>query len=147
MALLQISGVARLVADAEVKFSNEKSKLIEFRVANNKRMKQGNEWIDRPSFVTLKQWVYKSSKLPDYLKKGTQVWVVSGELEEDRWETDGQKRSKHVVNVIELELVGGKATAQPQGQPTTPSAPAEDVPTQEAPAQSGAPIEEDDIPF
>ena len=141
--LFNTTGTGRLVADAEVKFTNEKSQLLEIRIATNERVKKGDNWEDRPSYLTLKYWVHANSKLPQYLKKGTQV-VVNGKVEEERWETDGQKRSKVVVIVTDLELVGGKSDVA-NAAPTTPAsqAPA----STPAPAETGAPIDEDEIPF
>jgi len=141
--LLQTQGTVRLVADAEVKFSNEKSKLVEFRVAANERVKNGDNWEERPSFYTVKHWVHANSKLPDFLKKGTQAFIV-GTVVEERWETEEGKRSKLVISANEIELVGGKAsnTDSAPAQNSTPAA--QSAPSQEAPAVD---VDEDEIPF
>jgi single-strand DNA-binding protein len=140
--LMNVNGVVRLVADCEIKFSNEKSQLIEARVATNQRVKNGDQWEERPSYVTVKSWLPKSSKLPTYLKKGTQIYI-SGDLFEERWESEGQKRSKLVVEANAIELIGGKSTSQGA------AAPAQSTPVQSAPAEepAGAPVDEDDLPF
>ena len=139
--LLNVNGVARLVADAEVKFSNEKSKLVEMRVAANQRVKNGDSWEERPSFYTVKTWVHANSKLPDYLKKGTQIYIVGGLLEE-RWETEGQNRSKLVVEAYDIELVGGKSNnGNSNSAKSTPaSEPAKNEDSQPE-------VDEDEIPF
>jgi len=142
--LFSTNGVARLVADAEVKFSNDRSQLIEARVATNQRVKEGDQWIERASFVTVKAWLPKESKLPAYLKKGTLVYI-NGELLEERWETEGQKRSKLVVEANAIELVGGKSDNAGSAPTQAQSTPAQEAPASSEPA--GAPVDEDEIPF
>ena len=39
--------------------------------------------------------------------KGKQI-VVSGELKQQRWESEGNKRSKVIINVRSIQLVGAK---------------------------------------
>lgn len=65
-----------------------------------------------------------------YLEKGKQV-CVSGSLQQERWETDGQQRSKIVVNAQSVQLLGGKS----DGHQAASSAPAVEESF------------EDDIPF
>lgn len=43
-----------------------------------------------------------------YLTKGTSV-LVEGELEQQSWEKDGQKKSKMVLQVQRLQLLGGRS--------------------------------------
>lgn len=42
-----------------------------------------------------------------YMAKGSSVFI-EGELQTQRWEKDGQKKSKVVVKVRTLQLAGGK---------------------------------------
>ena len=136
--LLTVSGVARLVADAEVK-NFEKTQLVTLRVATNERVKKGESWEDRPSFLTVKTWLSSASKLPAFLKKG-QLISLTGKVEEERWETEGQKRSKIVVKATEIELVGGKSAPADTPAPSAPANPASEAPKE-------VDIDEDEIPF
>ena len=58
-------------------------------------------------------------KLPDYLRKGTQV-AITGELSLHEYEANGEKRTSLEVNVSTLDLIGGKAEpakAEPAPKP------------------------------
>lgn len=45
-----------------------------------------------------------------YVQKGTPVFI-EGEIQTQRWEKDGQKRSKQVCKVGRLQLIGSKKSA------------------------------------
>jgi len=48
-----------------------------------------------------------------YMGKGSSVFV-EGELQTQKWEKDGQQRSKIVVKVRTLQLAGGKKKPEPE---------------------------------
>jgi single-strand DNA-binding protein len=95
-----VAGVGRLVKDCEVKEVSEKANVIKFSIAVD-RDKENADFFDCFMFSS------KESKLSEYLKKGKTVFI-SGSLQQERWETkDGQKRSKVVIKVDDLQLLGG----------------------------------------
>ena len=109
----------------------------------NKRIKGE----DRPMFLDIEAWEKRGETMAQYLGKGDGI-AVSGELLYQAWETEGQKRSKHVLNV-------GRFSFLPVSRETGPEdkRPPE---TQERPRYSGggkaqppapAAITDDDIPF
>ncbi len=69
-----------------------------------------NGYKDSVEYFDLEWW--KPNGAMAYVAKGTQVFI-SGELQTQRWEKDGQKRSKIVVKVRSLNLTGGKKKAEP----------------------------------
>lgn len=69
-----------------------------------------NGYKDSVEFFDLEWW--KPNGAMAYVAKGTQVFI-SGELQTQRWEKDGQKRSKIVVKVRSLNLTGSKKKAEP----------------------------------
>jgi len=97
--------VGRLVADAILKYTNSGTAILNFTVANN--VYQGRDKDDYVNFIDCQMWGKQAEGVNDYLVKGKQV-VVSGELKQQRWETDNGKRSKIVVNVRSIQLVGAK---------------------------------------
>lgn len=141
--LITVAGTGNLTANAEVKTTTENSKLVQFSIACNERVKENNEWKDRASFYTVKVWLHKDSKLTDYLVKGQSV-QVSGSLVQERWEKDGNKQSMHVIRCQGdgIELVGGskKEATGPAPTGNEPQTP----PPAEAPAEAPG---EDEIPF
>jgi single-stranded DNA-binding protein len=50
---------------------------------------------------------WKGGAVVNYLNKGTSV-LVEGERDQKVWERDGQKRSKIVLSVNAIQLVGSK---------------------------------------
>ena len=52
--------------------------------------------------------------LNQYLQKGTQV-SLTGELDFQQWEKDGQKRSKVTIKVNNVQLLGGKQSNNNNG--------------------------------
>ena len=54
-------------------------------------------------------WGKRGEFVGEYFVKGQQI-LVSGKLQLDTWEDDeGNKRSKHKVNVFDVSFVGTKA--------------------------------------
>lgn len=99
--------VGRITRDAELRYTGSGQALCNFCIASNRRMKKGDQWIDEASFVDLTLWGKQAEGLNKYLTKGTQV-AVQYTLIQQRWEKDGQKHSKLVPNVEDIQLIGGK---------------------------------------
>ena len=107
--------VGRLVADAILKYTNSGTAILNFTVANN--VYQGRDKDDYVNFIDCQMWGKQAEGVNDYLIKGKQV-VIQGELKQQRWETDNGKRSKIVVNVRSIQLVGAKSETAKQGYKT-----------------------------
>lgn len=134
--------IGNLTRDPEVRFTQSGMPITSFGLAYNGRKKQGDEWVDVPHFFDVKAWGERFEKLAAYLEKGKKVGV-SGKLEYESWEKDGQKRSKVVINAFDITFADAKRDAGSGG----PSAPAdEDVPASAFGAAAPTP-EDDDIPF
>jgi len=80
--------------------------VCKFAIAVNKRRKQGEQWVDEASFFDIVLWNKQAETLNQYLVKGKQV-AVEGELHQNRWEQDGQSRSKIEINANNVQLLGG----------------------------------------
>ena len=59
------------------------------------------------SFFDCEAWGNVGKIVQDYCEKGKQV-AVNGTIRIDRWEKDGAKRSKPVINVRDVTLLGSK---------------------------------------
>jgi len=64
-----------------------------------------NGYKDSVEYFDVEWW--KPNGALAYVAKGTPV-LVEGELQTQRWEKDGQQRSKMIVRVSSLKLIGGK---------------------------------------
>jgi len=140
--------IGRLTRDAELKSIASGQSVCKFSIAVNRRKKNGDQWEDEANFFDVVVWGRQGESLHQYLVKGKMV-AVDGELRQDRWQQDGQNRSKVEVVAANLQLLGGNpgggsggnqssggyssnqggapASQQGQGwQPQGGSAPAED---------------------
>ncbi len=98
--------IGRLTRDAEFKYITNGQAICKFSVAVNRRKKSGDQWVDEANFFDIVLWGRQAETLNQYLIKGKQV-AVEGELRQDRWEQDGQNRSKVEIVANNLQLLGG----------------------------------------
>ena len=121
--LNSVALVGRLVKDNELRYTNSGMAICSFSIAVNKRAKaQDGSWQDKANYFDCSFFGKMAEGVSQYLVKGQQV-SIQGSLDQQSWETNGQKRSKVVVIVNSLSLLGSnKATQGAQGynQQTTP---------------------------
>ena len=98
--------IGRLTRDAELRYSNSGTAICKFSIANNYSRKQGDAWTEETSFFDAVLMGRRAEALHKYLVKGKQIGI-KGELRQDRWEQDGQRRSRVEVFVSDVNLLGG----------------------------------------
>ena len=143
--------IGRLTQDAELKYTQSGYAISNFSIAVNRSRKNGEQWEEEANFFEVSLFGKSAENLKPYLVKGKQI-AIDGELKKDRWESEGQKRSKVSILAHNIQLVGGNNNSQQtQGdyQPSTPQttkAPTQQnyVPSQNYEGDAGFP---DDIPF
>ncbi len=97
--------VGRLTRDAELRYTASGLPVCNFAVAVNRRRKNGDEWVEEASFFDIVLWGRQGESLNQYLVKGKQV-AIDGELRQNRWEQDGQSRSRVEVVANNIQLLG-----------------------------------------
>ena len=122
-------GIGRLTRDAELKYTAGGTAVSKLGIAVNKRVKKGDEWTEQASFFDVTLWGKMAEGLNQYLVKGKQI-AIEGELEQERWEKDGQTHSKVTITASNVQLLGGgqgsgsagqSDVSVPAGFPATPS--------------------------
>lgn len=98
-----------LTRDPE-RIANDKG--AKFAIAVNERFKDGDDWRDYANFIDIVAWGSLADQVMKQLSKGTAV-AIQGRLRQDRWETDGQKRSK--VGVVAFAMFVPKSGNGSQG--------------------------------
>ncbi|MFI9824453.1 single-stranded DNA-binding protein [Streptomyces sp. NPDC052013] len=91
-----LTGVGRLTADPELRFTQAGKAVASIPLAFNSRRKnpQTNEWEDGDVFyVRGTVWERLAENATETLAKGMEV-LVTGELRTERWEKDGQKHER-----------------------------------------------------
>ncbi|WP_162165560.1 single-stranded DNA-binding protein [Campylobacter fetus] len=89
----------RLVADAELIFTNNGSAICNFTLANNKKYKD----IEKSTFIEASIFGNYAESMNKYLKKGISVDVI-GELVQESWGKDGKTFYKHKIKVKEIDF-------------------------------------------
>jgi single-strand DNA-binding protein len=96
MSLPTLSGIARLIADPELRYSASGTAVCKLRLAFNSRRKddQTGQWVDADSyFVDGTVFKQEAENVAEALTKGMEVAVV-GRLKTRHYETkEGEKRS------------------------------------------------------
>ncbi len=104
--LNKVTLVTRLTRDAELKYTNSGFQITTFSGAVNSSKKDGDQWIEEANFFDFTILGKRGESLIQYLVKGQQV-AIEGSLKQDRWEQDGQKRSRVTIKVDNIQLLGG----------------------------------------
>jgi single-strand DNA-binding protein len=159
--------IGRLTRDPEVRNFNNGGKVAKFGFAVNNRKKDQatGEWVDDPVYIDVEafnrgEFGKQADLVEQYLVKGRQIFI-EGHLKLDQWEKDGQKRSRLLVVVDNIQFLdtkqdGGSGEARPAARapqqaprrnepaPSYPSGGNFDEPEAEAPSGRGS---EEEIPF
>ena len=106
--------VGRLTRDAELKYTTSGMAICHFSVAVNRNRKQGDQWIEEAGFFDVDFFGKGGEAVNQYLVKGKQV-AIEGELRQDKWEQDGQSRSKVIINASNVQLLGSAGGQGGQG--------------------------------
>ncbi len=106
--------VGRLTRNAELKYTNSGAAVSKFSIAINQRRKKDDQWVDESHFFDIVLWGKTAESLNQYLVKGKQVGI-EGQLRQDRWEQEGQSRSRVEIFATNVMLLGGGQGGGGQG--------------------------------
>ena len=116
----QIILIGRAGRDPETKFFESGSCVAKFTLAVS-----GFSRDDESEWFNIEAWGKTAQVVADYVKKGSQVAIV-GSMKTEKWtdRTSGQERSRQIVKVGRLELLGSKRdTKQSQPDPSDEEVP------------------------
>lgn len=121
-----VGRLTRTVGEDEHSFgyTNSGTARANMTLAVNRDAKVGDKWESVASFFDCVLWGKSAENLKPYLTKGQQV-AITGYLNQDKWEKDGQKFSKVTIVINTIQLVGGRSdggnnSASNQSAPSTP---------------------------
>ena len=122
MSVNSITLVGRAGRDPEVRYFESGTMVANLTLAVNRRSRE-----EEPDWFNLEIWGRTAQIAADYVKKGSLLGIV-GRLKVEKWKdrTSGEDRSKPVIRVDRLELLGSRrdnAAAMPSGE-TAPEEPA-----------------------
>jgi single-strand DNA-binding protein len=115
--------IGNLTKDPELRYTPNGAAVSTFRIAVNTRYKQGEENKEETLFIDTVVFGKQAENCSQYLSKGSQV-LVEGRLQERRWESDGQQKSKFEVIAQNVRFLsrksGGSQSAGQVGSEVAP---------------------------
>ena len=111
MGVNSITLVGRAGRDPEVRYFESGSMVANLTLAVNRRSRD-----DEPDWFNLKIWGKQAQVAADYVRKGSLLGII-GSFKLDRWtdRSSGEERTKPVIRVDRLELLGSKRDAEGGG--------------------------------
>ncbi|MEW6162402.1 MAG: single-stranded DNA-binding protein [Nitrospirota bacterium] len=120
--------IGNLTKDPELRYTPQGTPVASFRLAVNYRYKQsasgGDEMKQETIFIDNVVFGRQAESCSKYLNKGSSV-LVEGRLQERRWESNGQQRSKFEVIAQSVRFLSRK------GGPEGPAVEGDIVPPEE----------------
>lgn len=113
--------IGNLTKDPELRYTPQGTPVASFRIAVNSRYKQADEMREETLFIDIITFGKQAETCSQYLNKGKSV-LVEGRLQERRWESEGQQRSKFEVVAQTVRFLSKKG-AEDQGVSGSESAP------------------------
>lgn len=126
--LNSVNIVGRLTRDIQIRKTPGGTSVAEIGLANNSRVKRGDNWEDKVSFIDIVCFGRAADSCAEHLSKGSQI-AVSGRLDMDTWDDKqtGQKRSKMRVVAESIQYLDKKPGGGSRQQKDEPP-PDEDQP-------------------
>ncbi|WP_320673800.1 single-stranded DNA-binding protein [Prochlorococcus sp. MIT 1341] len=117
MSVNSVTLVGRAGRDPDVRYFESGSVVANLTLAVNRRSRD-----EEPDWFNLEIWGKQAQVAADYVKKGSLIGVV-GSFKLDRWndKNNGEERSKPVVRVERLELMGSKRDQEGSGYSNSPN--------------------------
>ena len=111
MGVNSITLVGRAGRDPEVRSFESGSVVANLTLAVNRRSRD-----DEPDWFNLEIWGKQAQVAADYVRKGALVGII-GSFKLDRWtdRASGEERTKPVIRVDRLELLGSKRDGEGGG--------------------------------
>lgn len=108
--------IGNLTKDPELRYTPQGTPVASFRIAVNARYRQGEESREDTLFIDIVTFGKQAETCSQYLSKGKSV-LVEGRLQERRWESEGQQRSKFEVVAQAVRFLSRKGAGEGQGTP------------------------------
>jgi single-strand DNA-binding protein len=109
----QCTAIGTLVRAPEVRFLASEKAVANVTIAVNERYKKTNgDQHEETMFLDCVLWGRLGEIIGQYADKGDPI-MLAGNLRQENWESkEGQKRSKIVLNVREMQFLGNRQQGQ-----------------------------------
>ena len=143
--------VGNLTRDVELRFTPQGTAVTDISLAVNERVKRNDQWVEEVNFFDVTLWGRTAEVAGEYLSKGSSI-LIEGRLKLDRWEQEGQKRSKIKIVGEKMQMLGsrgggggGSSSTNSNNNSSSNQRPQNSEAQQSAPAQGPPPA--DEVPF
>ena len=99
--------VGNLTRDVELRFTPQGTAVTDISLAVNERVKRNDQWVEEVNFFDVTLWARTAEVAGEYLSKGSSI-LIEGRLKLDRWEQEGQKRSKIKIIGEKMQMLGSR---------------------------------------
>lgn len=128
MSINQVAISGNVARDAKLTETVNGSFVLHFTVAvNDRRKSKEGQWEDYASFIDCTMFGKRANAIAPYVTKGTKV-SIQGKLSQDRWQSNGESKSKIEVYVDEIELMSRRERPSGDTMRQTEVYSSEDVP-------------------
>ena len=103
--------IGNLTKDPELRYTPQGTPVASFRIAVNSRYKQSDELKSETLFIDIVVFGKQAESCSQYLSKGRSV-LVEGRLQERRWESNGQQKSKVEVIANTVRFLSKKSAGE-----------------------------------
>lgn len=114
--------VGHLTRDPELRYTQSGLAVADFGLAVNRYYNKDGQKQEEVSFFDVVVYGDRAETIHQYTEKGSPL-MVDGYLKQDRWEKDGQHRSKVRVVVESFQFMGGRREQKADEQPDEPVIP------------------------
>lgn len=112
MTDINVITMAGRITRSEISYTQGGTAKLSFCVVNNKSLKKGEQWEEKPCFIDCVVWGTYAENLNPKLNKGVSV-VVVGRLTQDTWtDQNGQKRNKLYITAESVQTFGARQNPQ-----------------------------------
>ncbi len=118
--------IGNLTKDPELRYTPQGTPVASFRLAVNYKYKQSDDMKQETTFIDIVIFGKQAESCSQYLHKGSSA-LVEGRLQERRWESEGQQRSKFEVVAQSVKFLSSK-----KGGGQEPAAEGDFTPPEEA---------------
>ena len=111
--------LGRLVADPEIRYTQNNTAMTRFKIAVNRQFKQDGQ--PAADFFQITAWRHTAEFVSKYFSKGQQV-LIEGYLRNNQWtDKDGNKRYSDDIHADKVYFADSKRDSGGQQTQTTPA--------------------------
>ena len=118
--------IGNLTKDPELRYTPQGTPVASFRIAVNSKYKQSDGFKEETLFIDIVTFGKQAETCSQYLNKGSSV-LAEGRLQERKWESEGQQRSKVEVVAQTIRFLPKRSDAKGQSPAETDSTPPEET--------------------